>query len=180
MGSALFETVATTEADAATMLRKVEEIMDDRGRRMAGRTRDHTATAAEPLIVLMIDELAGLTAHMSDQTLRKEVAKSLSRILTKGRALGIVVVAFMQDPRTEILPMRGLFTQTIALRLRSSEEVAMMLDEGLADKAPAHCINPNNPGTGYAVDEDGSALCVRADHWPDSLVRAVAAKFGNK
>ena len=180
IGAALFTKIATTEADAASILHKVEEIMDERGRRMAGRARDHTPTAAEPLIVLLIDELAGLTAYMNDQTLRKQVATSLSRILTKGRALGIVVVAFMQDPRKEILPMRGLFTQTIALRLRSRDEVAMVLGDGLADKAPVHRINPNEPGTGYVIDEDGSILRVRADHWPDSLIRAVAAQYTPK
>jgi S-DNA-T family DNA segregation ATPase FtsK/SpoIIIE len=180
IGAALFTKIATAETDAASMLQKVEDIMDERGRRMAGTARDHSPSAAEPLIVLLIDEMAGLTAYMNDQTLRKQVATSLSRILTKGRALGIVVVAFMQDPRKEILPMRGLFTQTIALRLRSRDEVTMVLGDGLADTASAHRINPNEPGTGYVIDEDGSVLRVRADHWPDSLIRAVAAQYAPK
>lgn len=92
---------------------------------------------------------------MSDPALRKEAAASLSRILTKGRALGIVVVAFLQDPRKEVLPMRGLFTQTIALRLRSRDEVAMVLGDGMADAAPAQRISPDRPGTGYVIAEDG-------------------------
>jgi DNA segregation ATPase FtsK/SpoIIIE, S-DNA-T family len=147
IGSALFTTVATTEADAAAMLHKLEEVMDARGRQMAGTARTHTPTADDPLMVLLIDELAGLTAYMNDPNLRKQVASYFSRILTKGRVLGIVVAAFMQDPGKEILPTRGLFTQTIALRLRSRDEVAMVLGDGLADAAPAHRINPNDPGT---------------------------------
>lgn len=73
--------------------------------------------------------------------------------------------------------MRGLFTQTVALRMQSRDEVAMVLGDGLADEAPAHRINPRQPGVGYVVDEDGSVLRVRADYWPDSLICEVAAKY---
>ena len=144
---------------------------------MAGNSREHIPTAAQPLVVLLIDELAGVTAYMNDPALRKEAGASLSRILTKGRALGIVVAAFLQDPRKEVLPQRGLFTQTIALRLRSRDEVTMVLGEGLIDGAPAHRISPDTPGTGYVVAEDGSAIRVRADYWTDAQIRATAAQF---
>ncbi len=103
---------------------------------------------------------------------------ALSRILTKGRALGIVVVAFLQDPRKEILPMRGLFTQTVALRLRSRDEVAMVLSDGMADAAPAHRINPNQQGTGFVIAEDGQVTRVRADFWSDSEIRSTATQYG--
>lgn len=76
--------------------------------------------------------------------------------------------------------MRGLFTQTVALRLRSRDEVAMVLGDGLADAAPAHRINPSEPGTGYVIAEDGSTMRVRADYWPDSLIRSVAQEYGFK
>ncbi len=144
---------------------------------MAGETRSHTPCTADPLVVLLIDELAVLTAYMTDGALKKQVAASLSRILSKGRAVGIVVAAFMQDPRKEILPMRGLFTQTVALRLRSRDEVTMVLGDGMADRAPAHRISPNEPGTGYVMNEDGSTVRVRADYWPDSLIRSVAEEY---
>lgn len=115
---------------------------------------------------------------MSDPALRKEAAASLSRILTKGRALGIVVAAFLQDPRKEVLPMRGLFTQTIALRLRSREEVTMVLGDGMADTAPAHRIEPDRPGTGYVIAEDGHTAKVRSDFWSDDQIRATARQYG--
>lgn len=178
VGSGLFTKIATTEADAVETFAALEELMDKRGNSMAGRTREHHPTKNSPLVVLLIDELAGVTAYMSDPALRKEAAVSLSRILTKGRALGIVVAAFLQDPRKEVLPMRGLFTQTIALRLRSRDEVAMVLGDGMADAAPAHRISPDKPGTGYVIAEDGQVTKVRADFWTDEQIRSTAKKHG--
>lgn len=177
-GARLFTKIATTEAYAVETLAALEKLMDKRGNAMAGRTREHSPTKASPLVVLLIDELAGVTAYMSNPALRKEAAASLSRILTKGRALGIVVAAFLQDPRKEVLPMRGLFTQTIALRLRSRDEVTMVLGDGLADKAPAHRISPGRPGTGYVIAEDGQVTKVRADFWSDDQIRSTAKQYG--
>lgn len=178
VGARLFTKMATTEADAVKTLGALEKLMDKRGAQMAGNAREHTPTRSAPLIVLLIDELAGVTAYMSDAALRKEAAASLSRILTKGRALGIVVAAFLQDPRKEVLPMRGLFTQTIALRLRSRDEVVMVLGDGMADAAPAHRISPETPGTGYVVAADGHVIRVRADYWSDDQIRSTAKQYG--
>ncbi|OBA97961.1 cell division protein FtsK [Mycolicibacterium fortuitum] len=178
VGSGLFTKIATTEADAVETLAALEKLMNKRGNAMAGRTREHSPTKASPLVVLLIDELAGVTAYMSDPALRKEAAASLSRILTKGRALGIVVAAFLQDPRKEVLPMRGLFTQTIALRLRSRDEVTMVLGDGLADAAPAQRISPDKPGTGYVIADDGQVTKVRADFWSDEQIRSTAKQYG--
>lgn len=180
VGARLFTKIATTEADAVATLAGLEKLMDKRGNEMAGRTREHRPTKTSPLVVLLIDELAGVTAYMSDPSLRKEAAASLSRILTKGRALGIVVVAFLQDPRKEVLPMRGLFTQTIALRLRSRDEVAMVLGDGMADKAPAHRIDPDRPGIGYVIAEDGHTTKVRSDFWSDDQIRSTARQYGDR
>ncbi|ORW24084.1 FtsK/SpoIIIE domain-containing protein [Mycobacterium palustre] len=177
VGAGLFTKVATTEEDAVNTLAALEKLMDARGAKMAGNSREHTPTVVDPLVVLLIDELAGVTAYMSDPALRKQAGASLSRILTKGRALGVVVAAFLQDPRKEVLPMRGLFTQTIALRLRSRDEVAMVLGDGLVDAAPAHRISPDAPGTGYVIAEDGSAMRVRADFWSDAQIRDAAARY---
>ncbi len=180
VGARLFTKVATTEADAVKTLAALEKLMDKRGAQMAGTARQHIPTKSAPLIVLLIDELAGMTAYMSDPALRKEAAASLSRILTKGRALGIVVAAFLQDPRKEVLPMRGLFTQTIALRLRSRDEVTMVLGDGMADSAPAHRISPDTPGTGYVVAEDGQVSRVRSDFWTDDQIRSTAKQYGRE
>lgn len=178
VGSDLFTKIATTEADAVETLAALEKLMDKRGQRMAGHSRQHSATRGTPLVVLLIDELAGLTNYLSDPAMCKAAKASLSRILSKGRGLGIVVAAFVQDPRKEIIPMRELFTQTIALRLRSRDEVAMVLGDGMADKAPAHRISPNQPGTGYVIAEDGQVTKVRSDFWSDDQIRSAAKQYG--
>jgi S-DNA-T family DNA segregation ATPase FtsK/SpoIIIE len=83
----------------------------------------------------------------------------------------------MQDPRKEVVGMRGLFTQTIALRLRSADETRMVLGDGTAVLAPAHRLSPAAPGSAWVVEEDGTLDRVRADYWPDHLVRQAAATY---
>lgn len=173
MGAALF-TVRAYDPDAALRtLKALLRVIDERGHRMAGHTRLHEPTPGDPLHVLVIDELAALTAY-ADVMVRREAERLLSEILTQGRALGVVVVACAQDPRKDVVPVRGLFTQTIALRLRSTEESVMVLGEGASAIAPAHLISPRVPGTAWIVDDTGAADRVRADFWPDDVIRAVA------
>ena len=173
MGRHLFTEVATTPAQAVEVLSRLLTVIDERGRWMAGQTRLHTPTPSDPLHVLAIDELAVLTAY-ADPEVRKEAGRLLAEVLTQGRALGVVVLACVQDPRKEVIGLRNLFTQTIALRLRSAEETRMVLGDGAAATAPAHRISPSAPGTAWVIEEDGSADRVRADFWPDQLVRDVA------
>lgn len=151
-------------AAAVALLQYLDELIDQRGRRFSGTHRDHAPTASDPLVVLVIDELAMVTAYVTDPELRKDATRLLTRILTRGRALGVVVVGFAQDPRKETIPARGLFTQIVALRLRSREEVAMVLGEGAAKLAPAHRISLGAPDGGYLVAEDGDIVQVRADY----------------
>jgi S-DNA-T family DNA segregation ATPase FtsK/SpoIIIE len=126
--------------------------------------------------VLLIDELAVLTGYASREVV-SEASTLLKRILTQGRALGVMVVAFVQDPRKETVGMRELFTQTIALRLASASETRMVLGDGYGDLAPAHRIDRTMPGTGYVVGDDGTVERVRADFWSDDSIRMVASRY---
>lgn len=177
MGERAFTAVATTEEQALVLLERIDALVASRGHAMAGTARSHTPTVADPFVVLVIDELASLTAYMSDQDAKKSADRLLRSILSKGRAMGVSVVGAIQDPRKETLPARGLFTQTIALRLRSRDEVTMVLGAGMADSAPADKIMPTQQGMGYAVDEDGTAIRVRAAYWSDSLIKTAVARY---
>lgn len=177
VGSAMFHRTAYSADDALDMLRALAATVDERALRIAGVTRLHEPSAGDPLEVLVIDELASLTAYADAKT-RAESNRLLSIILTKGRALGVVVVAFIQDPRKDVIAMRGLFTQTLALRLRTAEETVMVLGEGYSHKAPAHRISPNAPGTCWMVEDAGVVDRGRADYWPDEAIRTVASVYG--
>lgn len=177
VGAALFSACATTVPDAIALLERVDRELAERGARMAGHARRHTATVTEPLIVVAIDELAVLTAYVSDAPTRKRIAELLGGILTRGRALGVVVVGALQDPRKETNPLRDLFSQTVALRMRTRDEVVMALGEGRAATAAAHRIPHGQQGVGYVVAEDGATVKVRATYWPDDLIRATAARY---
>jgi S-DNA-T family DNA segregation ATPase FtsK/SpoIIIE len=76
--------------------------------------------------------------------------------------------------------MRGLFTQTVALRLRSAEETVMVLGDGMSKIAPAHRISPTHPGTAWVVEDTGAADRVRADYWPDSLIRGQSRRYATE
>lgn len=173
MGRELFFILAVTPVQALSVLRQLLAVIADRGRSMAGVTRLHAPRAGDPLHVLVIDELAALTAYADAET-KREASRLLSEILTQGRALGVVVLACVQDPRKETVGMRGLFTQTVALRLRSADETRMTLGDGMAAVAPAHRLSPDAPGSAWVVEDDGHCDRVRADYWPDDLVRATA------
>lgn len=173
MGAGLFATIATNPSDALAVLRALLKVIDQRGDEMAGWCRLHEPRQGDPLHVLVIDELAALTAY-GDAEVRREASRLLAEILTQGRALGVVVVACVQDPRKEVVGMRGLFTQTIALRLRSVDETRMVLGDGMAGLAPAHRLSARHPGTAWIVDDAGNADRVRADFWSDDLIRHTA------
>jgi S-DNA-T family DNA segregation ATPase FtsK/SpoIIIE len=175
-GAGLFSARAYTPSEALGVLRSLMWVIDERGARMAGVTRLHEPVVGNPLHVLVIDELAALTAY-ADLEVRREATRLLSEILTQGRALGVVVVACVQDPRKDVVAMRGLFTQTIALRLRSTEETLMVLGDGMTRIAPAHRISPIHPGTAWVVEDTGAADRVRADFWPDALIRDLSRRY---
>lgn len=176
MGDRLFSRRAYDAEAALEVLRDLDEIAKQRMDAMRGISRSFKPTPGDPLHVLIIDELASLTAY-APKELKRDAEPLLSSILTKGRAVGVVVVAFVQDPRKEVINARGLFTQTVALRLRSADETNMVLGDGMAPVAPAHRILKQAQGTAWIIAEDGSTDRVRADYWPDHIIRRVAELY---
>jgi DNA segregation ATPase FtsK/SpoIIIE, S-DNA-T family len=171
----LFSSMAYDVPDAVRTLRLLDAIVTERGKVMRGKTRDFTPTVGDPLHVLVIDELAEIVMH-GDIDQRREADKLLRSLLARGRALGVVVVACVQDPRKEIVTARNLFGQVICLRVRESTETVMVLD-AMAARAPAHLISPAAPGTAWVVDETGNADRVRADYWTDHMIREWSTRY---
>ncbi|MGI4895124.1 MAG: hypothetical protein ACRYF3_08440, partial [Janthinobacterium lividum] len=98
-GRALFTRFATTVEDGVQLLEDAAVVMTERAARMAGTTRHHEPSTAEPLLVVLVDEVALLTAYTPDRKLRDRAEKALAVIATQGRAPGVVLVAALQDPR---------------------------------------------------------------------------------
>ncbi|MBM7832067.1 S-DNA-T family DNA segregation ATPase FtsK/SpoIIIE [Agromyces cerinus] len=179
MGRELLTRFGHTPEQAVQLLEEAVASMQARALELSGSTRQHVATIASPHIVVLIDEMAALTAYQADRELMRRANNAIALLCSQGRAVGYTVFACLQDPRKETLPARGLFTQTIGLRLRDAMETAMVLGEGMRDKgALCHRIPPTMPGTGYIVPDDGSdPVRVRAGTVTDEMIRSAARDF---
>jgi S-DNA-T family DNA segregation ATPase FtsK/SpoIIIE len=176
-GEPMFARFEATDPDAmADALDECVEFMDARARHLAGYTRLHAPTVAEPFRLVLIDELATLTAF-SDRTIARRIERSLGLLLTKGRAVGVSVVAALQDPGKDVIPYRNLFPTRVALRLDEAVEVDMVLGDGARDRgAWADHIPESLPGVGYVrIDGNREATRVRAAYPTDEDIKAMAA-----
>lgn len=155
-GRPMFTRFAAESSEAMVwLLEDAVAVMDDRAQRMAGITRLHVPTAVEPMILLLVDELASLTAYEPDRKLRERATAALSALLTKGRAVAVVVVAAAQDPRKEVVTFRSLFPTKVALRLDTPSQVDMVLGEGMHGMGAACDRIPTSlPGIGYVTVDD--------------------------
>ena len=59
-------------------------MMRERQDRLFGVTRLHTPSTDEPLIVVMVDELAALTAWVNDRAVKKRIESALGLLLVAG------------------------------------------------------------------------------------------------
>jgi DNA segregation ATPase FtsK/SpoIIIE, S-DNA-T family len=101
--------------------------------------------------VVLVDEVAFLTAYQADRKLKDRTLAALATLTTQGRAVGYCVVAALQDPRKEVLNIRNLFPDKIALRLDEPSQVDMVLGDGARDRG-AFCDEiSSDPATGAGV-----------------------------
>jgi S-DNA-T family DNA segregation ATPase FtsK/SpoIIIE len=136
-GRALFERHGRYAADPLAIVTMLEDAVRDMQARaavLAGKQRDHTPTTAHPFIVVLVDEVAFLTAYMPDKAIRERVKAALATLTTQGRAVGYCVVAALQDPRKEVMSIRNLFPDKIAMRLDEPEQADMVLGDGARDR----------------------------------------------
>lgn len=179
MGRPLLTRFAADAERSVILLEEAVDALQARARDLAGRTRQHVAAAGSPTVVILIDELAALTAYETDRDLMRRANAAIATLASQGRAVGFIVFACLQDPRKETLPARGLFTQTVGLRLRDGMETAMVLGDGaVAAGALCHRISPDTPGVAYVLPEDGTAPTrVRAGLITDDMIRDAANRF---
>jgi DNA segregation ATPase FtsK/SpoIIIE, S-DNA-T family len=120
-----------------------------------GGVRDCPISLETPYNLLIIDELAMLTAYGDPKSVRI-AHQLLGEILTQSRATAHSVMAYVQEPTKDIVEMRDLFTLRICLGVTTASHVEMALGEGarergaLADQIPG---DAEHAGIGFVVDE---------------------------
>nr|WP_329019267.1 FtsK/SpoIIIE domain-containing protein [Micromonospora rifamycinica] len=180
MGRPLFARFACKSFEAmADLLDEAVTVMRERQTRLAGTVRVHTPTEVDPLVVVVVDEMAALTAYLQDVDLRKRIASSLGLLLSQGAGVGVLVVAALQDPRKEVLPFRDLFPTRIALGLTEAAQVDLVLGDGarnrgaLADQMPRWA-----KGVGYVIlDGTPEPMRVRFSYVSDDDIRDLAQRY---
>ncbi|MET7668995.1 FtsK/SpoIIIE domain-containing protein [Micromonospora luteifusca] len=163
----------------ADMLDDAVTRMRARQRLLRGKVRVHTPTVDEPLIVIVIDEIAALLAYLPDSDIRNRIAQSLGLLLSQGAGLGVLVVAATQDPRKEVVSVRDLFPTRIALGLTERGHVDLLLGDGARDRgALADQIPLSAKGVAYVLlDGQPEPARVRFSYLADDVIRDMAAMF---
>ena len=186
-GRALFErygTYACGPLAIVTMLEDAVTGMQARAALLAGKQRDHAPTTEHPFVVVLVDEVAFLTAYLPDKAIRERVKAALATLTTQGRAVGFCVVAALQDPRKEVMSIRNLFPDKIAMRLDEPEQVDMVLGDGARDRGASADLISSDPATGAGVafvrlETDPDPVRVRAAWVSDDDIRAMTGEYGS-
>ncbi len=181
-GRIIFDTYGQYAADPAAIVAMLEAAVADmqaRAAMFAGHQRDHTPTREHPFTVVLVDEVAFLTAYQPDRKLRERIMNALATLTTQGRAVGYAVVAALQDPRKDVLTIRNLFPDRIAMRLDEPEQVDMVLGDGARDRGAVCELISTDPATGAGVafvrvEADPDPVRVRAGWVTDADIRAMA------
>jgi S-DNA-T family DNA segregation ATPase FtsK/SpoIIIE len=92
------------------------------------------------------------------------------------------VVAALQDPRKEVMSIRNLFPDKIAMRLDEPEQVDMVLGDGARDRGAAADRISTDPATGAGVafvrlETDPDPVRVRAARVSDDDIRAMTTDY---
>ncbi|MBB5910495.1 cell division protein FtsK [Actinoalloteichus hymeniacidonis] len=157
-----FEHSSCTTADGTSDLSSgvdvIESWRDDMKKRQkdlrdAG-LRKFTVSRETPLDVLMVDELAMLSAYGDSQSVKRAL-RLIAEGMTQGRAPGFSFVAYVQEPTKEVVPIRDLFTTRICLALTSANHVNAVLGDGMLEAgALAHEIPlGTHAGVGFVKHE---------------------------
>ena len=92
-GRALFDRFGRYESEPAAITGMLEAAvagMQARAARLAGHRRYHQPTTEHPFVLVVIDEVAFLTAYQPDRKLRDRTLAALATLTTQGRAVGLL------------------------------------------------------------------------------------------
>ncbi|GAA4156519.1 FtsK/SpoIIIE domain-containing protein [Actinomadura keratinilytica] len=183
-GRALFERYGRYSCDPdggmVELLEAAARDMNARAEQFAGVTRSFTPSHEHPFRIIVVDELAFLTAYCPSKELRRRAESALAVLTTQGRSVGYCVIGAQQDARKEVNNLRNLFPTRVALRLDEDEQVDMVLGDGSRDRgAYADQISPVpriGAGVGFVrLETSPDPVRVRAAYVSDDDIRAMVA-----
>jgi S-DNA-T family DNA segregation ATPase FtsK/SpoIIIE len=155
-GAPLFHRWATTSTDAVDLLTDFRDSMRDRQEWMrTNGVRTSPVTRETPVELLVIDELAMLTAYGERSDVRESL-RLLAEVLTQGRAADHTVMGYVQEPTKDVVDVRDLFTIRLCLAVTAASHVDMALGDGardrgaLADQIPS---DDAHAGIGFVLDD---------------------------
>jgi S-DNA-T family DNA segregation ATPase FtsK/SpoIIIE len=179
----LLHRLATEEDEFLPCLNDLADAMNQRYEYMAEHgLRKLEPDAEHPSIVLLIDELAELTAT-GDSKRDKAVAAAIRLLVQKGRAAGVSVIAATQRPSSDVVPtsLRDLFVQRVAFACATVESARMILGDSILENEGPQTIAASAKGVGYLMaDTDREPTMFKSFYISDlQVARFVAlAKSG--
>jgi S-DNA-T family DNA segregation ATPase FtsK/SpoIIIE len=175
-GRRIFHRYAVTGAEALGVLDELVEVMQARKAEFAGRVRSVAISPEHPLELLEFDEIGALTRY-TDRKTREAITERVALLTTQGRALGVTVRGYVQEPTKDTVPVRELFPRRICLRVTAKSHVGMVLGDGAYERgAWANRITETEPGTGYVFGEGiREPLRVRAGWVSDQTIKHLEA-----
>jgi len=159
-------------------LKRVQTVMDNR----YAYLRSHRRRKIGPndlfgQILVACDEIAYFSATVDDKTKRELFASLLRDIVSRGRAVGIIVAAATQRPSSDIIPtsLRDLFAWRFAGRCTTDVSSDIVLGHGWAARGfSSNTIATGNQGAGLLIAEGGTPALVKAAYMTDADIIRVA------
>ncbi|WP_380169101.1 FtsK/SpoIIIE domain-containing protein [Jannaschia sp. R86511] len=164
--------------DMADTLEALVVELDQRAASLAGASRQHTPSVSSPHRVVVVDELATLTALADSKTTRR-VEAALGALLSRGRAVGFTVITTTVDPSKEVVRWRGLHAVRVAFRLDEPIQVDMVLGDGALHRGAACDRIPlATPGVCFVrLDGVPDPLRARAVYVPDETIEQLGLTY---
>ena len=159
---------AVEPAEVAELMSDVDQEMRARMARLREKgARKLTPTAKDPLIVLIVDELAQLDSASM---------KALERILALGRAPGISVWAATQRPSASLIPtnLRTLFRLAVGFRSNRKTDSDVILGQGWRGEGVCGTELPG-PGHCWIIGDKGPQRG-RTFQFTDAAIKKVARR----
>jgi DNA segregation ATPase FtsK/SpoIIIE, S-DNA-T family len=160
-GRKIFHRYAVTGTDALAVLDDLVDVMAARKTEFAGQVRSVPISPEHPL------------TRYTDRKTRDAITGRVALLTTQGRALGMTVRGYVQEPTKHTVPVRELFPRRICLRVAAKSHVGMVLgDQAYERGAWANRITDAEAGVGYIFGEGiREPLRVRAGWVPDQTIK---------